>query len=62
MISDSVRHLAGEGLEVIYDAEHFFDAYKGNSDYALATLIAAAEPAPPRWCCATPTAAASPPR
>ena len=41
MISDSVRHLKTNGREVIYDAEHFFDGYKDDSDHALATLAAA---------------------
>ncbi len=38
MIHDSVRYLKDHGLEVIYDAEHFFDGYKSNPEYALATL------------------------
>jgi 2-isopropylmalate synthase len=42
MIEDSVRFLVSEGREVIYDAEHFFDGYLDNSDYALRTLEAAA--------------------
>lgn len=41
MIYDSVRYLKSKGLEVIYDAEHFFDAYKANPQYALNTLSAA---------------------
>ena len=41
MINDSVKYLKGKDLEVIYDAEHFFDGYKANPDYALQTLIAA---------------------
>ncbi len=41
MIEDSVRHLKSQGREVIYDAEHFFDGYKDNSEYALKTLEAA---------------------
>jgi 2-isopropylmalate synthase len=41
MIEDSVRHLVSQGREVIYDAEHFFDGYLDNSDYALRTLEAA---------------------
>jgi len=41
IIADSVSHLAGQGREVIYDAEHFFDGYKDNRDYALKTLRAA---------------------
>ena len=43
MISDSVKYLRGKKREVIYDAEHFFDGYKANPDYALRTLAAAAE-------------------
>ncbi|MEF3302616.1 citramalate synthase [Paenibacillus sp. GYB003] len=43
MIYDSVRYLKSRGLEVIYDAEHFFDGYKNNADYALATIMKAEE-------------------
>jgi 2-isopropylmalate synthase len=42
MIEDSVRFLTAQGREVIYDAEHFFDGYLDNPDYALRTLEAAA--------------------
>ncbi|MDD2927267.1 MAG: citramalate synthase [Candidatus Omnitrophica bacterium] len=41
MINDTVSFLASKGLTVFYDAEHFFDAYKSNKDYALKTLLAA---------------------
>jgi 2-isopropylmalate synthase len=41
MIEESVRFLAAHGREVVYDAEHFFDGYKNNPDYALRTLAAA---------------------
>jgi 2-isopropylmalate synthase len=41
MIEDSVRYLTAQGREVVYDAEHFFDGYKDNPDYALQTLAAA---------------------
>jgi 2-isopropylmalate synthase len=41
MIADSVAHLRSAGREVIYDAEHFFDGYKADPAYALATLRAA---------------------
>lgn len=41
MIEDSVRFLKEQGKEVIYDAEHFFDGYINNPDYALSTLAAA---------------------
>ena len=43
MIYDTVKHLADNGREVIYDAEHFFDGYKDNAEHALKTLKAAAE-------------------
>jgi len=38
MIQDTVSYLKSKNLEVIYDAEHFFDGYKDNSEYALLTL------------------------
>jgi 2-isopropylmalate synthase len=41
MIKDSVGFLAGLGREVIYDAEHFFDGYRADPEYALATIQAA---------------------
>ncbi len=41
MIRESVRYLKAEGKEVVYDAEHFFDGYRANPEYALATLQAA---------------------
>ena len=43
MIKDSVAFLKSKGMEVIYDAEHFFDGYKANRDYAIATVKAARE-------------------
>ncbi len=41
MIADSVGFVADRGREAIYDAEHFFDGYRDDRDYALATLRAA---------------------
>lgn len=41
MIEDSTRFLVAQGREVIYDAEHFFDGFKAEPDYALQTLAAA---------------------
>ncbi|HNW39862.1 MAG TPA: citramalate synthase [Candidatus Omnitrophota bacterium] len=41
MIADTVDFLVKKGFIVFYDAEHFFDAYNNNPDYALKTLIAA---------------------
>ncbi len=43
MIGDTLRYLKQHGKEVVFDAEHFFDGYKANADYALQTLAAAAE-------------------
>ena len=57
MIEDSVAYLKRAGKELVYDAEHFFDGWKANREYALETLRAAAAAAPTSWCCATPTAA-----
>jgi 2-isopropylmalate synthase len=42
MIEESVAYLSGQGRGVIYDAEHFFDGYKEDAEYALCTLEAAA--------------------
>ncbi|MGI8783852.1 MAG: citramalate synthase [Acidobacteriota bacterium] len=41
MIADTVSFLRSLGREVLYDAEHFFDGYRGDPDYALETLRAA---------------------
>jgi 2-isopropylmalate synthase len=41
MIADSVGFIVDRGREAIYDAEHFFDGYKADRDYALSTLRAA---------------------
>ena len=41
MIGDSVAYLKELGTEVIYDAEHFFDGFKANPEYAIETLLAA---------------------
>ncbi|WP_321530967.1 citramalate synthase [uncultured Desulfuromonas sp.] len=43
LIHDSLVYLKKHIPEVIYDAEHFFDGYKANPDYALKTLKAAEE-------------------
>jgi 2-isopropylmalate synthase len=43
MIADSVGFVADRGREAVYDAEHFFDGYRADRDYALATLRAARE-------------------
>lgn len=41
MIGETVAYLKARGKIVIYDAEHFFDGYKNNPDYAMKTLEAA---------------------
>ncbi len=41
IIRESLAYLKSRGREVIYDAEHFFDGYRADSAYALATLRAA---------------------
>ncbi len=43
MIRDSVALMKANGKEVIYDAEHFFDGFRADNSYALATINAAAE-------------------
>jgi 2-isopropylmalate synthase len=43
MIAGSVAFLVGQGKRVIYDAEHFFDAFRDDREYALRCLRAAAE-------------------
>lgn len=43
MISDSVAFLKAAGRRVVFDAEHFFDGYKANPEYALACVRAAHE-------------------
>jgi 2-isopropylmalate synthase len=42
MVGDSIEFLRGNGLEVMFDAEHFFDGYKRNPEFALRVLEAAA--------------------
>ncbi len=43
MIADSVAYLKAAGRQVIFDAEHFFDGFKSNPDYALACIRMAHE-------------------
>jgi 2-isopropylmalate synthase len=42
MVADSVRFLRGKGMRTFFDAEHFFDGYKANPEYALRVVEAAA--------------------
>ncbi|MGB2832306.1 MAG: citramalate synthase [Methylotenera sp.] len=43
MIADTIAYLKQQGKEVVFDAEHFYDGYKANAEYAFATLQAAAD-------------------
>src|SRR5262245_12798940 len=43
MIADTVSHLKACGRRVFYDAEHFFDGFRANAEYALDTLQSAAQ-------------------
>jgi 2-isopropylmalate synthase len=54
MIGDSVAYMKAQGREVIFDAEHFFDGFDADPEYALATCAAAAR-AGASWvvCCDT---------
>ena len=47
-IAQSVAHVVARGREALFDAEHFFDGYKANPDYAIAALQAARQ-AGARW-------------
>ena len=47
-IAASIAHLVAQGREALFDAEHFFDGWKANRDYALSCLIAARD-AGARW-------------
>ncbi|QDU57908.1 citramalate synthase [Aeoliella mucimassa] len=42
MIAETVEYFVQQGREVIYDAEHFFDGWKANAEYAAKTIAAAA--------------------
>jgi len=43
IIADSVRYMKDQGKEVVFDAEHFFDAFNDQPEYALSVLAAASE-------------------
>lgn len=43
MIRDSIAYLVSEGRELVYDAEHYFDGYRNNPEFALKTIKAAEE-------------------
>jgi 2-isopropylmalate synthase len=42
MVAESVAYMKKKGKEIIFDAEHFYDGYKNNAEYALKVLSAAA--------------------
>lgn len=48
MIRDSIAHIVKQGREALFDAEHFFDGFKANREYALQVIEAAYE-AGARW-------------
>lgn len=48
MVSESLAHVIKKGREALFDAEHFFDGYKANPEYALEVIKAAYE-AGVRW-------------
>ncbi|TFG13550.1 MAG: citramalate synthase [Promethearchaeota archaeon] len=50
MIEDTIMFLTKNGIDVVYDAEHFFDGYKNNKAYALET-ISCAYNAGASWIC-----------
>lgn len=47
-IAQSVAHIVAQGREALFDAEHFFDGFKANPDYAL-TCLRAAQASGARW-------------
>ena len=61
MIDESIAFLVAQGKRVIYDAEHFFDAWTDDSDYALKTLRVAGEAGAELVCLCDTNGAALPP-
>jgi len=43
MVADTIAYLCSQGRRVFFDAEHYFDGYASNNDYALRVLDAAAQ-------------------
>jgi len=43
MVTESIEYLRNHGLNVLFDAEHFFDGFKNNPNYALSVVTAAAD-------------------
>lgn len=50
MVADTIAYLKSKGKEVFFDAEHFFDGYKKNNEYAVKVLQAAQESGADAWC------------
>ena len=48
MIAESIAHIVSKRREAVFDAEHFFDGYKANPDYAM-KVVQAAYKAGARW-------------
>ena len=61
MIADSVAFLTAQGKQVVYDAEHFFDAWRDDAEYALSCARAAAEAGAAVVCLCDTNGAALPP-
>ena len=62
MVGDSVALLRAAGREVVYDAEHFFDATRPMQPTHSPPCAPPSRQARPPWCCAIPTVVASPMR
>lgn len=43
MIKDTIKYLSDKGKKVIFDAEHFYDGFKANKEYAMSTVKSAEE-------------------
>ena len=61
MVADSIEYLRSQGRRVFFDAEHFFDGYRSNPDFARAVLSAAHESGAERLVLCDTRAAADPP-
>jgi 2-isopropylmalate synthase len=61
MIDESVRFLTAQGKRVVYDAEHFFDAWRDDREYALHCAAAAAEAGAATVCLCDTNGASLPP-
>src|SRR5947207_11261167 len=55
MIADSVKLMRSAGRKVIYDAEHFFDAYRADREYAMRTIMGAEDSGAAGLCMCHPT-------